>query len=63
MARAMCVPPNCIHEIVSGKGGITAETALRLSITISGTSPEYWLGLQQIYELQKTMLEKGERIR
>lgn len=45
LARDIVVPPGRISEIVNGKRGITADTALRLA-RFFGTSPEVWLGLQ-----------------
>lgn len=49
--RAICaIPPRRIDEIIHGKRGITADTALRLSLFF-GTSAEVWLNLQADYEL------------
>ena len=45
LARDIVVPPGRISEIVNGKRGITADTALRLA-RFFGTSPDVWLGLQ-----------------
>ena len=45
VARATGVPPRRINEIVLGKRGVTADTALRLAVA-SGTSEGFWLGLQ-----------------
>ena len=50
LARELKVPPRRINEIVLGKRGISADTALRLARHF-GTSPEFWLGLQADYEL------------
>ena len=50
LARELKVPPRRINEIVLGKRGISADTALRLSRHF-GNSPEFWLGLQADYEL------------
>lgn len=55
------VPPRRINEIVLGKRGITADTALRLA-KFFGTSAEFWLGLQKQYELDVTAEELGERL-
>ena len=41
---------NRLNELVRGKRGVTAETALRLSVLL-GTSPEFWLNLQMTYDL------------
>ncbi|MCL5061044.1 MAG: HigA family addiction module antitoxin [Candidatus Thermoplasmatota archaeon] len=53
LARAIGVPPRRINEIVLGKRGITADTALRLSRTF-GTSEGFWMGLQADYDLEET---------
>lgn len=45
LALNIGVPPRRINEIVLGKRGITADTALRLA-KFFGTSAEFWLGLQ-----------------
>jgi addiction module HigA family antidote len=53
LARAVGVPPRRINEIVLGKRGITADTALRLSRAF-GTSDGFWMGLQADYDLEET---------
>ena len=50
LAKAMAVPQRRIGEIVQGKRGITADTALRLGPAL-GTSAEFWLNLQTRYDL------------
>jgi len=50
LAMALHVPARRINEIVLGKRGITADTALRLARYFR-TSPQFWLGLQMDYEL------------
>jgi addiction module HigA family antidote len=50
LARELKVPPRRINEIVLGKRGISADTALRLARHF-GMSPEFWLGLQADFEL------------
>ncbi len=52
LARAIGVPPRRINEIVLGKRGITADTALRLSRAF-GTSEGFWMGLQADYDLEE----------
>ena len=59
LARDIVVPPGRISEIVNGKRGITADTALRLA-RFFGTSPEVWLGLQAEYDL-RVAKQKGGR--
>lgn len=53
LARATGVPPRRINEIVLGKRGITADTALRLAKAF-GTSEGFWLGLQADYDLEES---------
>lgn len=53
LARAIGVPPRRINEIVLGKRGITADTALRLARAF-GTSEGFWMGLQADYDLEET---------
>ena len=52
LARATGVPPRRINEIVLGKRGITADTALRLA-AFFGTSEGFWLGLQADFDLEE----------
>ena len=51
LANSIGVPPRRINEIVLGKRGITADTALRLA-KVFGTSVQFWMGLQDEYELR-----------
>ena len=51
LATAIGVPPRRINEIVHGKRGITADTAVRLA-KYFGTSAEFWMNLQSHYELK-----------
>ncbi len=51
LAVAIGVPPRRINEIVHGKRGITADTAVRLS-AFFGTTAEFWMNLQSHYELR-----------
>ena len=50
LAQAIRVPANRISLIVNERRAITADTALRLA-TFFGTSPEYWLNIQNQYDL------------
>ncbi|WP_144802349.1 HigA family addiction module antitoxin [Kocuria rhizophila] len=61
LAVSIGVPPRRINEIVHGKRGITADTALRLA-RYFGTSAEFWLNLQSYYELDCAEDRAGERI-
>lgn len=51
LANDVGVPPRRINEIVLGKRGITADTALRLG-RYFGTSPQFWMNLQTRYDLE-----------
>ena len=53
LARAACLPPRRINEIVLGKRGVTAETAPRLR-KVFGTGEKFWLGLQAEYDLEES---------
>ena len=61
LALNIGVPPRRINEIILGKRGITADTALRLA-KFFGTSAEFWLGLQAQYDLDVTAEELGKRL-
>ncbi|MGI8310043.1 HigA family addiction module antitoxin [Saccharopolyspora hattusasensis] len=52
LAVAIGVPPRRINEIVHGKRGISANTALRLA-RFFGTSERFWLNLQSRYDLER----------
>jgi addiction module HigA family antidote len=62
LAKALHVPANRISQIISGKRGMTADTALRLS-QLLGTTPEFWINLQKSYELRLAEQERGKEIR
>ena len=61
LALSMRVSPQKINDIVRGKRGITADTALRLSIAL-GTSAEFWMGLQSDYDLETALDTFGDRL-
>jgi addiction module HigA family antidote len=50
------VPPNAITSIMNGDRSITAQMALRLGAAF-GTTAEYWLNLQVIYDLKRARAE------
>jgi antitoxin HigA-1 len=52
LGKDLGVPPRRINEIIQGKRGITADTALRLSRYFN-MSPQFWKGLQLDYELDR----------
>ena len=61
LARAAGVPPRRINEIVLGKRGITADTALRLAAAL-GTSERFWLGLQADHDLEQARRVLGKAV-
>ena len=61
LAVSIGVPPRRITEIVHGKRGITADTALRLA-KYFGTSAEFWINLQSYYDLDRAEDAAGEQI-
>lgn len=63
LAKALAVDATRLNEIVRGRRGITADTALRLARYL-GSTPEFWLNLQVQYELRvakQTKLKDIER--
>jgi addiction module HigA family antidote len=61
LALAIGVPARRINEIVLGRRGITADTALRLA-RFFGNSPQFWLGLQADYDIDVTRSALGSRL-
>lgn len=61
LAKALGVPVTRVSEIVRGRQGVSADTALRLA-RYFGTSAELWLGLQAEYDLRVAQREVGEEI-
>jgi antitoxin HigA-1 len=61
LARLIEVPVNRITEIMNGQRGVTADTALRLGHCF-GTSAEYWLNLQKLYELRLAQRDIGNQL-
>jgi len=53
LAKALDITATRLNDIVRGRRGITADTALRLARYL-GTSAEFWLGLQLEYDLRTT---------
>jgi addiction module HigA family antidote len=62
LAREIQVPTNRITSILNGERAVSADTALRLGHWF-GTSAEFWLNLQKLYELRLAENEKGAEIR
>ena len=61
LSRQIDVPVNRITGIIHGQRGITADTALRLGHWF-GTTPQFWMNLQQLYELRVAESEIGAKI-
>lgn len=55
-AEHIFVPHNAVTEIMNGKRSITAQMAIRLGKAF-GTTAQYWLNLQTIYELKRAQAE------
>lgn len=49
-ADRMAISQNRLNELIRGKRGVTADTALRLAKLLK-TTPEFWLNLQNAYDL------------
>ena len=62
LAKDIQVPAGRIHEIIQGKRGISANTALRLARYFD-TSPDYWITLQSHYDLEMAEQSVGAWIR
>ena len=61
LAHDISVPPRRINEIVHGKRGVTADTALRLA-RYFGTSERFWLNLQARFDLETQRDAHGARL-
>ena len=61
LSRQIDVPVNRITGIIHGQRGITADTALRLGHWF-GTAPQFWMNLQQLYELRLAENEVSAKI-
>jgi addiction module HigA family antidote len=61
LARALSVDAPRINDVVRGRRGISADTALRLARYFN-TTPEFWLNLQRDHDLSKARAESSKRI-
>ena len=61
LAMALRVPATRIGAIVKGERSVTADSALRLA-RFFGTSPEFWMNLQAMYDLTKARRDSGGKI-
>lgn len=62
LSKDLGIPQTRISEILKGSRGISADTALRLSIYF-GNSAKFWLGLQADYDLEAANYEKRLELR
>lgn len=62
LGRRLKVPTNRITGILNGQRAVTGDSALRLA-HFFGTSPEFWLNLQKLYELRIAEQKAGAAIR
>jgi addiction module HigA family antidote len=62
LARKLDVPTNRITGILNGQRAITGDTALRLA-HFFGTSAEFWINLQSLYELRIAQKKVGKSIK
>lgn len=62
LARKIGVPTNRVTQILNGTRGITGDTALRLG-HFFGTSAQFWLNLQSLYDLRLAEERAGKSIK
>ncbi len=62
IARQIEVPTNRVTQIINGKRAISGDTALRLA-HFFGTTAEFWINLQGIYELRVAQSKSGKAIK
>lgn len=61
LAKATGLSQVQVGNVLRGRRGITAETALRLERAL-GMSAQTWMNLQTLYDLERATLEEGARI-
>lgn len=61
LAKDTFIPQTRISEIIKGKRRITADTALRFA-KYFGTSPKFWLGLQDDFDLEEEAFQKSNEL-
>jgi len=62
LARMIDVPTNRVTQILNGTRAITGDTALRLA-HFFGTSAQFWLNLQSLYDLRLAQQKVGQSIK
>ncbi len=61
LAKKLAVDSSRLNDVVRGRRGISADTALRLGRYL-GTSAEFWMGLQADYDLRLARRQKLKKI-
>ena len=61
LAKALGITAARLNDVVRGRRGVTADTALRLARYL-GTSAEFWLGLQLEYDLRTARQSRQREI-
>ncbi len=61
-ARQIGVPANRVSQLLRGQRDITADTALRMG-HFFGTSAEFWMNLQNLYEIRLAQRKSGKAIK
>jgi addiction module HigA family antidote len=61
LAKELGIGAARLNEIVRGRRGVTADTALRLA-RYFGTTPELWLNLQAFYDLRMAQRKTGRMV-
>ena len=62
LARKLDVPTNRVTQILNGTRSVTGDTALRLA-HFFGTSAQFWLNLQNLYDLRLAQVKSGKGIK
>jgi antitoxin HigA-1 len=62
LSRQISVPTNRVTQILNGRTSVTGDTALRLA-HFFGTSAEFWLNLQSLYEIRLAEKKSGGAIK
>lgn len=62
LCKDIDIPQTRISEILKGNRSVTADTALRLS-KYFGNTPNFWLGLQNDFDIEAELKLKGDQIR
>jgi addiction module HigA family antidote len=61
LARAIGVDRQRLNEVIQGRRALSADTALRLARYL-GTTPEFWLGIQAQYDIERARDALGDRL-